>query len=39
VMGSPDPQRFHTALATDFLAQLALLASATLSPLSSLSSR
>lgn len=33
VMGSPDPQRFHASMATDFLTQFAQLASAALSRL------
>lgn len=33
VMGSPDPRRFHDGMATDFLTQIAALASAALSRL------
>ena len=33
VMGSPDPRRFHEGMATDFLTQIAALASAALSRL------
>jgi uncharacterized protein len=33
VMGSPDPRRFHEGMATDFLAQIGVLASAALSRL------
>lgn len=33
VLGSPDPRRFHDGMATDFLAQIATLASAALTRL------
>jgi len=33
VLASPDPQRYHSAMGTDFLARIAELASAALSPL------